>query len=73
VLDGFQQVTAGKLTATEYDSTITDLVSFLDYLGDPNREARHSLGIKVMLFLFLFLGLAILLKKEYWKDIPHNN
>jgi len=40
---------------------------------DPNREARHSLGIKVMLFLFLFLGLAILLKKEYWKDIPHNS
>jgi len=73
VLDGFQQVTAGKLSAEEYDSTITDLVSFLDYLGDPNREARHSLGIKVMLFLFLFLGLAILLKKEYWKDIPHNN
>ena len=73
VLDGFQQVTAGKLSAAEYDSTITDLVSFLDYLGDPNREARHSLGIKVMLFLFLFLALAILLKKEYWKDIPHNS
>jgi len=59
VLDGFQQVTAGKLSQAD--------------LGDPNREARHSLGIKVMLFLFLFLGLAILLKKEYWKDIPHNN
>lgn len=73
VLDGFQQVTAGKLSADEYNSTITDLVSFLDYLGDPNREARHSLGIKVMLFLLLFLVLAILLKKEYWKDVPHNN
>lgn len=72
VFAGFQQVTAGKLSAAEYDSTITDLVSFLDYLGDPNREARHSLGIKVMLFLLIFLVLAIMLKKEYWKDIPHN-
>ena len=65
-------LTAGTLSPQEYDDTITDLVSFLDYLGDPNREARHSLGIKVMLFLFLFLILAVLLKKEYWKDIPHN-
>lgn len=73
VLDGFQMVTAGTLSADEYNSTISDLVSFLDYLGDPNREARHSLGIKVMLFLLLFLALAILLKKEYWKDVPHNN
>ena len=70
---GFQQITAGSLTPDEYDDTITDLVSFLDYLGDPNREARHSLGIKVMLFLFIFLIIAILLKKEYWKDVPHNS
>lgn len=70
-LAGFQQVTAGALSEDEYDAAITDLVSFLDYLGDPNREARHSLGIKVMLFLFIFLILAILLKREYWKDVPH--
>jgi ubiquinol-cytochrome c reductase cytochrome c1 subunit len=70
-LAGFQQVTAGALTEDEYDATITDLVSFLDYLGDPNREARHSLGIKVMLFLFIFLILAVMLKREYWKDVPH--
>ncbi len=70
-LDGYQQVTAGELTEDEYDAMITDLVSFLDYLGDPNREARHSLGIKVMLFLLIFLVLAVFLKKEYWKDIPH--
>jgi len=71
VLDSFEPVIAGTLTEEEYDATITDLVSFLDYLGDPNREARHSLGIKVMLFLLIFLVLAVFLKKEYWKDIPH--
>ena len=72
VLDGFQKVTEGSLSAEEYNSLVSDLVSFLDYLGDPNKEARHSLGIKVMLFLFLFLILAVLLKKEYWKDVPKN-
>jgi len=72
VFVGFQQITEGSLSADEYDDTITDLVSFLDYLGDPNREARHSLGIKVLLFLFIFLIIAVLLKKEYWKDVPHN-
>lgn len=73
VFDGFQKVTEGSLSDAQYDAAISDLVSFLDYLGDPNKEARHSLGIKVMLFLFLLLGLAILLKQEYWKDVPHND
>ena len=72
-LNVLKPLTAGTLSPDEYDQTITDLVSFLDYLGDPNREARHSLGIKVMLFLLVFLVLAIMLKKEYWKDIPHNS
>lgn len=71
VLAGFQQITAGKLSPAEYDSTVSDLVSFLDYLGDPNRRARHAVGFWVMLFLLVFLGLAILLKKEYWKDVQH--
>jgi len=72
-LKGFQQITEGSLSAKEYDDAVTDLVSFIDYLGDPNREARHSLGIKVMLFLLVLLVLSILLKKEYWKDVPHNS
>lgn len=72
VFDHFVPVTAGQLSDDEYQSVVRDLVSFLDYLGDPNREARHSLGIKVILFLLLFLVLAIFLKKEYWKDVPHS-
>ena len=71
-LKGFAPITAGQLSDEEYQSVVRDLVSFLDYLGDPNREARHSLGIKVILFLLLFLVLAIFLKKEYWKDVPHS-
>jgi ubiquinol-cytochrome c reductase cytochrome c1 subunit len=30
---------------------------------------RESMGKYVLFFLFVFLILAYLLKKEYWKDI----
>jgi ubiquinol-cytochrome c reductase cytochrome c1 subunit len=46
-----------------------DLVNFLDYMGEPAKYERRHLGVKVLMFLFLFLGLAYLLKREYWRDI----
>lgn len=67
--EGFEQVTEGKLSTKEYDNLVRDLVNFLEYLGDPIKEERHRIGMWVMLFLFVFLIFAILLKKEYWRDI----
>ena len=71
VFTGFEKVTRGELTPDEYDGLIRDLVSFMDYLGDPNRATRHAVGFWVMLFLIIFLVLAVMLKKEYWKDVRH--
>jgi len=51
------------------DGTVRDLVNFLAYMGEPIKLERQSLGIKVMLFLFVLFIFAYLLKKEYWKDI----
>lgn len=65
----FEQVTEGQLSADEYDQVVTDLTNFMVYLGEPAQAKRKSLGIKVLLFLFVFTGLAYLLKKEYWRDI----
>ena len=59
----------GLLTPVEFDRATRDLVNFLDYMGEPAKYERRSLGVKVLLFLFMFLVLAILLKKDYWKDI----
>jgi ubiquinol-cytochrome c reductase cytochrome c1 subunit len=59
----------GLLTPVEFDRATRDLVNFLDYMGEPAKYERRSLGVKVLMFLFMFLVLAILLKKEYWKDI----
>ena len=62
-------VEPGLQTPKEFDRTVRDLVNFLDYMGEPAKYERRQLGTKVILFLLVFLVLAILLKKEYWKDI----
>jgi ubiquinol-cytochrome c reductase cytochrome c1 subunit len=62
-------VESGLQSPKEFDRTVRDLVNFLDYMGEPAKYERRQLGTKVILFLLVFLVLAILLKKEYWKDI----
>jgi ubiquinol-cytochrome c reductase cytochrome c1 subunit len=53
----------------KYQKEVRDLVNFLDYVGEPAKLERHELGWKVMVFLFIFLIFAYLLKKEYWRDV----
>ena len=61
--------TPGKMSGTEYDIAIADLVNFMDYVAEPNKAKRIQIGI-IMLFLLAFLlGAAIWMKKEFWKDI----
>lgn len=69
VMSGLKLVQPGKLGAEEYDALVHDLVTFLAYLGEPSKLQRQQLGKWVLLFLFVFLILVILLKREYWKDI----
>ncbi|MEM7707690.1 MAG: cytochrome c1 [Pseudomonadota bacterium] len=68
-LVGFEQVTEGTMTEEEFDQTMLDLVSYLEYLGEPAKLQRESLGIWVLLYLALFTFVAYLLKKEFWKDV----
>lgn len=69
VLDGLELATEGEMTPDEYDQVVTDITNFMVYLSEPAQAKRKSLGIKVMLFLFVFTGLAYLLKQEYWRDV----
>ena len=69
VITGFEQVTQGSMTPEEYDQAVKDLVAFLDYVAEPYKQTRKNVGTGVLIFLFFFLILAYLLKKEYWKDI----
>lgn len=69
VFEGFEQITEGQLSAAEYDKVIRDLVNFLHYAAEPGRAQRISMGIWVMLFLFVFTAGAYVLKKEWWRDV----
>ncbi|NNF66464.1 MAG: cytochrome c1 [Gammaproteobacteria bacterium] len=66
---GFRQLSAGTLNAEEFDQFVVDLVNFLDYMGEPIKLKRQSLGIRVIAYLLVFFLLALALKKEFWKDV----
>ncbi len=59
----------GKLTPIQYDQFVADLVNYLDYMGEPHKAKRIQTGIITMFFFALLFPLAVMLKKEYWKDI----
>ena len=65
----FTLIKQGRLTPEEFDSSMTDLVNFLDYVGEPIKLERKAMGIYVLMFIFFFTIVAYLLKKEYWKDV----
>lgn len=59
----------GSMNAAEFDRSIRDLTNFLVYMGEPAKLDRYRLGLYVLIFLAVFLIVAYLLKKEYWKDV----
>lgn len=64
-----QVVEPGSMSGPEYDRAIRDIVTFLSYMAEPMQMERQKIGLYVLLFLVAFVGLAYLLKKEYWKDV----
>lgn len=69
VIDHLELAEPGSMTPAEYDKAVRDLVNFMVYMGEPAQLERYALGVKVILFLLVFLVVAYLLKKEYWKDV----
>ncbi len=67
--DHFELVKPGSMTSAEYDGSMRDLTNFMVYMGEPAKLVRPRLGVYVLLFLAVFLVVAYLLKKEYWKDV----
>jgi len=65
----FELVREGSMSPAEYDRAVNDIVNFMAYLAEPARLERVTIGIWVMVFLLVFLVVAYLLKKEYWKDV----
>ena len=67
--DHFEPVTAGSMSTEEFDEFVRDTVNFLAYIAEPIRSERRVIGTWVMIYLIVFLIIAIMLKKQIWKDV----
>ena len=63
------QLTPGTLNTVQYDTTVRDLVNFLDYMAEPAAQNRKRFGIVALFVLLILFIFAYALKKEYWKDV----
>jgi len=76
-LQGYNGSAADKVTFTpvdakasaQFDSQVADLANFLGWMAEPVQLERKRLGVWVLLFLFLFFGVAWRLNAVYWKDV----
>ena len=62
-------VEQGEMSQQQFDSALQDLVTFLVYVAEPVKLIRYQIGLLVMIFLCLFVGVAYQLKIHYWRDV----
>lgn len=56
-------------TKASMDQMARDVVSFLQWAAEPEMQERKRMGLKVMLFLFIFTILFYVAKKRVWADL----
>lgn len=55
--------------SAQYDNDVADLSAFLTWMAEPVAQFRKELGVWVLLFLGLFLVVAMRLNASYWKHV----
>lgn len=56
-------------TPATVEQMARDLTEFLAWSADPHREARHNIGVRVVIFLLLLTIMLIALKREVWAHL----
>lgn len=69
VITDLKLVEPGQMSPKEFDKMVNELVNFLVYVGEPIQLERQQMGKYALFFILMFIALAYLLKKEYWKDV----
>ena len=69
MIDHLTLAEPGLQSPEEYEDSVRDLVTFIEYLGEPSKVKRKNIGVWVLLFLALFTLIAYALKAEYWRDV----
>ena len=63
------QVEFNDDTKASVDQMSKDVVSFLQWVAEPEMEDSKSLGIKIIIFLLIFTVLFYIAKKRIWQRI----
>ncbi len=69
VFERFELVTEGSMSPEDFQTFVRDTVNFLDYMSEPAQLKRKAIGVWALMYLAVFLVLAIMLKKQIWKDV----
>ena len=69
VFKGWKQVSPGKMSLTEYDEAVGDLVNYMQWMSEPAQSTRVKIGVWVLIFLLIFMFIAWRLNAAFWKDI----
>lgn len=56
-------------TEATTEQMATDVTNFLMWTAEPYLEERHSMGVKVILFLLVFTGILYAAKRKVWSDL----
>lgn len=70
-LTGDGQVTYADGTKSTVDQMATDVSAFLVWTAEPKLEARHTIGWAAIIFLGIFIVLAIGAYRNVWRNIAH--
>jgi len=61
----------GSMSQAAFEQKMRDLTAFMVYMAEPAALLRAHYGPYVLVFLFIFIVVMFLLKREYWRDIKH--
>ena len=56
-------------TPASQDQIIRDVTSFLAWTAEPELDERKSIGVRVLLFLFLLTLMLYAVKRKIWRDV----
>ncbi|MBM3554554.1 MAG: cytochrome c1 [Alphaproteobacteria bacterium] len=66
-----EQVTYADGTKATIAQMAKDVTAFLSWASEPETEARHALGMKVMIFMLIAIGLLYAAKRRVWAGVEH--
>ena len=67
-LTGEGQVDYADGTPVTVEQMARDVSAFLHWAAEPELEKRKAMGVKVIIFLLILLGLAYAVKRRVWAD-----